>query len=146
MKECGADRKGVNMEGFDALVDKLVALYDDMPETSDVSGSLIGDAFTDEEGDGEEDEDVIDIDVEEEFRAISGGKDHVTLAELKRWDLVEQMYAAGLMNDAELKDVIESAGHGKKTKFTLEAFEDIVEEISERTEDYDDDDEGVDQA
>lgn len=44
------------------------------------------------------------------------------------------MYDAGIMNDAELRDVLESAGLQGVEKLTIDGFEAIVEEIAERSD------------
>lgn len=43
------------------------------------------------------------------------------------------------MNDVELYDVLEAAGLKNETRFTIDAFEAIVEEIAERSEGSDED-------
>ena len=49
------------------------------------------------------------------------------------------MYEAGVMNDVELYDVLEAAGLKNERRFTIDAFEAIVEEIAERSEGSDED-------
>lgn len=87
MEDCGADKKGVDLEGFDKLVDKLVSLYDNLPDNDDeIEIDDISSLNLDEEllgaDEGDEladDEEVIDIDIEEEFAKVSNGKEYMTL-------------------------------------------------------------------
>ena len=53
------------------------------------------------------------------------------------------MYDAGIMNDVELRDVLESAGLQGVDQFTIDAFEAIVEEIAERSDGAEDELDGA---
>jgi hypothetical protein len=59
---------------------------------------------------GEDDEEFIDIDTEEIFTALAKGKEFLTFADLKEWDLLKEMKEAGDMSDSQLKDILKAAG------------------------------------
>lgn len=92
MEDCGGDKKGVDLEGFDKLVDKLVSLYDNLPdvddviEIDDISSLNFDEGLINADGEDElaDDEDVIDIDIEEEFAKISNGKEYMTIEVLEK--------------------------------------------------------------
>jgi hypothetical protein len=59
---------------------------------------------------GEDDEEFIDIDTEEIFTALAKGKEFLTFADLKEWDLLKEMKEAGDMSDSQLRDILKAAG------------------------------------
>lgn len=87
MEDCGGDKKGVDLDGFDRLVDKLVSLYDNLPDVGDeialedFSSLDLDESMEGAFGDDElaDDEEIIDIDIEEDFVAASKGKEYMSL-------------------------------------------------------------------
>jgi len=138
MKDCGGTEKGVKIEAFDVLVDELIAMYD-VGEKQDVELQELDD---DDEDDGPEDEEVIDgdgdeidIDTEIVFQDVAKGKDFVTLQDLRDWELIMQLTKQGVMNENELQDVLETAGVDSSMPMDILAFEAILSEILNRSED-----------
>ena len=53
------------------------------------------DSTTGNDDDENDEEDYIDIDTEEEFEAVAKGKDFITFADLREWELIQQLREAG---------------------------------------------------
>ena len=145
MAECqGYTGKGVPLEGFDQLVDKLVELYGELEEFDGRTDEAVIDASgvslraMEGEGEGEGDQvegdadndDYIDIDTEEEFEAVAKGKDYVTFADLRDWELIQQLRDAGEMSDESLREVLAAAGVEDENKMGILAFEAILDVLS----------------
>lgn len=90
---------------------------------------------------GEEEGDYFDVDLEEEFMQLADGRKTIKFSDLQRWELVKQMRAVGLMDDAELRDVCDSAGVGNLDKIDVFDFEGICEELSNRSGEDDEEEE-----
>jgi len=157
MAECpGFTGKGVPLEGFDKLVDKLVEMYGELEEYSpedntaviDATGMTLGGGDgedEDDEADGEDEDEYVDIDTEEEFEAVAKGKDFVTLDDLKEWELVRGLLEAGEMSDDDLRTLVSEAGVDDMTKINFMSFEAILDNLcNEYFETYDGDDDDDD--
>lgn len=83
---------------------------------------------------GEEEGDYFDTDLEEEFMQLADGRKTIKFSDLEHWELVKQMRAVGLMDDAELRDVCDSAGVGDLDRIDVFDFEGICEELSNRSD------------
>jgi hypothetical protein len=138
MSECtGYNGKGVSLEGFDELVDKLAALYGE-EEGGDEDND-------DEEDDDDEEEEYLDIDPEELFEELAKGKSFVSLQDLKEWDLIKQMTEQGEMSDKQLLEIIKSAGVKDPKQMNLDAFNLFLDELSEGMDGEEDEDEEADE-
>ena len=172
MTEVGGDKKGVEISGFDKLVDVLVGLYADdefskststsSPSSFDgavdgiegLEGGLddrgIGGSFiVEEELNGEELDDeegeVYDVDTLQAFEEVADGKDYVTFEDITNWSLIKEMCQADLINNTEVRRLLENAGvvsdlDGSE-KIDVNLFEAFLLEISEMTGDYEETDE-----
>lgn len=135
MKEVGGE-KGVELPQFDKLVDTLVDLYgkegeeeEEAVDDGEMSSSRsINSEEMDEEGE------YYDIDTEAVFEDVSKGKKFISMNDLRNWDLIKQMTAAGQMNEQELQSVIEAAGIENTEKMSILEFEAICDEMSERAD------------
>lgn len=108
----GGGAKGVLIDQFSDLVDRLVELYevgDEDEEEEDGEDEEIEEGeglnLSEEEG-GEDDEDeYYQVDMEEDFSALAKGGKTITFAKLQEWELLQQMQNEGLLSDATLRFV-----------------------------------------
>jgi hypothetical protein len=127
---CGGDSKGIDIKGFDKLVDILIELYADgelspqktneqtavvprplmTPNPADISSSdlqnpesgiMTGDNVVD---------DIFDIDVEEAFAEISQGKDYVTFKDITSWYVILEMKNAKILTNTVVRQLLEDVG------------------------------------
>ena len=86
-----------------------------------------------------EDGEIFEIDTEIVFEEVSQGKNHVTLQDIRNWDLMKQMRDGGLMNDEGLFEVLRNSGidvdKGDKLKIDIMAFEGFLDQLSLLSED-----------
>lgn len=152
--------KGVDVEGLDKLVDRLVNIYkekvgdeDDEEEDDDLEEANlkvegeeedddeIDDDDEEEGADGEDDEDV-EINPEEVFNELSKGKSTVSFTAIKKWDLMQELLKSDTLSETELNEVLKSTATKTKNQFTLVEFQDFLDVLFGEGEDgYDDDDE-----
>jgi len=133
MSECkGYNGKGVTLEGFDDLVDKLATLYGE--EEGDDE-----DNDEEENENGDEEEEYLDIDPEELFEELAKGKSFVSLQDIQEWNLIKEMKEQGEMNDKQLLEIIKTAGVKDPKQMDITAFNLFLDELSEGMDDDDED-------
>ena len=90
--------------------------------------------------DEEDDEEYIDVDPAEVFDEIkSEGKDFVTFAQIKNWEVVASLQEDGLLSDSDLKAICQEAGVKDTKKIGFEGFEAILDLLGDRFGDDDED-------
>jgi predicted RNA-binding protein with RPS1 domain len=95
--------------------------------------------WIDDEEDGDEDDEEMTI--EEAFAALSEGKKTVTIAQVQEWDVIDELYAAGVLDDDELEDFFNRAGARGRGTLTLDGFEDLLDLLSPLTDAMDEEEE-----
>mgnify|MGYP006872195086 CR=1 FL=1 len=110
-----------------------------------IGGSfIVEEELNGEELDDEESE-VYDVDTLQAFEEVADGKDYVTFEDITNWSLIKEMCQADLINNTEVRRLLENAGvvsdlDGSE-KIDVNLFEAFLLEISEMTGDYEETDE-----
>ena len=93
---------------------------------------------------GEEEEEVLDIDLGDAFDKLSKGKNYITLKAFMRWDLVSNLLADGYLRQSDVDDVFKMVNEGEKEmdldRIDVDTFEAVVTELVSRVQEYDDED------
>lgn len=114
-----------------------------------VSVDGISAAFEDDEDDdweqedGEDDEEDDEMSIEEAFEALSEGKKTVTMAQIQDWDVIDELFSAGVLDEGELGDLFNRAGAKGRNTLTLDGFETLLDLLSPLTDDIEEDEDSV---
>ena len=88
-------------------------------------------------GDSTVSEEMLDIDTEVIFKDISKGAETISVKQLRDWELVNDMFSNGEMNEEEFRDILECAGvegSDDSSLIDLALFDAFLDEFSERSE------------
>ena len=77
--------------------------------------------------------------IEEAFETLSEGRKTVNREQLMTWDVIDELFEAGVLDEAELDDLINRAGARGRGTLTLDGFEALLDLLSPLTDDISDD-------
>lgn len=153
-----AKRNRLSIAGFDSFVDDLVTLYRDSGLEEDyLDEALLEDSVDDGDSASLNEEerielsremfaedstgsDALEIDTIEAFEQLSGKRDHITLEDMKNWEILREVLPLESMSATDWEEVLEGAGVSDATEIDIFGFESILDEIVERSNDIEFDD------
>lgn len=147
----GASKRGIGLEGFDRLVDDLVAMYELLESDYDAKaeetmrtvlaeGVQEGDEVlamgqlsmsSDDLGD-DSDEDVLEIDPAAEFDRIRGENKFVNAEMVKELSFVSQMLKDGVLTQSDFGEIFNAAGVEDAGRMDEDSFAAVLEILCER--------------